>query len=345
MPATKNANERYRILDRCFSNFREEYTFDDLLRILDNEIFDRDECISVRQLRADIRYMREGPYHAPIETYPMYDGTKRRYYRYTDENYSINKQQLTQREADQLRVAMSTLKRFRGLAEYAWVEELITSMDQRFGLSRETERVVGFEQNPQLRGLQYLGDLIDAATAHRVVKVYYHNYRDGGRDLTFIFHPYYLKQYNNRWFAFGYGINLEENNKEGIVNIALDRIVRDIVPMPETKFIVNRDIDFDHYFDNIVGVSVPDPGTPVETIVFRASPKRFPYIESKPIHHTQRIIDRKERTLQIQVSPTQELIQRILSFGDGVEIISPETFREEIKEKIKKNYQIYFDVN
>ena len=91
MPATKNANERYRILDRCFSNFREEYTFDDLLRILDNEIFDRDECISVRQLRADIRYMREGPYHAPIETYPMYDGTKRRYYRYTDENYSINK--------------------------------------------------------------------------------------------------------------------------------------------------------------------------------------------------------------------------------------------------------------
>lgn len=343
MPANKNAVERYRILDRCFSNFREEYTIDDLLRVLDYEMSDGDELISIRQLRTDIKYMREGPFKAPIEAYPKCDGTRKRFYRYSDERYSINKQQLTPKEADQLRIAMSTLKRFRGLSEYAWVEELITSMDRRFGLSTETEKVVGFEQNQKLTGLENLGPLIDAATAHQVLKVYYHTYKNGGRDINYIFHPYFLKQYNNRWFAFGYAINLDDEHK-GITNLALDRIKR-IEPLPETKFILNKDIDFDHYFDNIVGVSVPDPGTPVETIVFRTSEKQFHYIESKPIHHSQNLLNRRELKFEIKVTPTTELIQRILSFGADIEILSPESFRDYIKEKIAENYQIYFGVN
>lgn len=344
MPANKNAVERYMILDRCFSNFREEYTFDDLLRILDNEMSeDKDECISPRQLRSDIKYMRGKPFEAPIEVYPKYDGTRKWYYRYKDEKYRINQQKLTAKEADNLRVAMSTLKRFRGLSEYAWVEELITSMDKHFGLSIETEAVVGFEQNQELTGLEYLGRLIDAATAHQVLKIDYRNYKFGGRDLTFIFHPYFLKQYNNRWFAFGLGIN-QEDNKEYIANLALDRIQR-IEPMPDTKFRVNKDIDFDHYFDNIVGVSVPAPGTPIETIVFRTSEKQFHYIESKPIHHSQTLVNRRELKFQIKVSPTIELIQRILSFGPDVEILSPESFRNLIKEKVEENYQLYFGVN
>ena len=85
---------------------------------------------------------------------------------------------------------------------------------------------------------------VDAATVHQVLKIEYRNYKNGGRDMTFVIHPYFVKQYNNRWFAFG------RNDATGdITNIALDRIM-DIEPKPELKFIVNEDIDFDHFFDN-----------------------------------------------------------------------------------------------
>lgn len=336
MPINKNANIRYRTLDRCFRDSRRRYFIEDLIDACNDALlsYNFEGGVKRRQIFDDIRFMESDAGYA-IELDRLRDG-KRVYYRYQDPSFSINQQPLSQAEATQLQQAVMTLTRFRGLPQYEWIEEVITNLEHRFNLNGKDQSLVCFEQNPLLHGLEHLGILIEAATAHKVLKINYHTYKNGGRDIDFIIHPYYLKQYNNRWFLFG------RNEATGqITVIALDRILS-LESVSEIAFIVS-DIDFDHYFDTIVGVTIPDDPI-VRTIIFRTTEKRYPYIESKPIHPSQRIFNRKKFMLRIDVAPNLELEQKFLSFGPDIEVIEPKDFREQMKRKVEEAYKKYFDV-
>ena len=137
-------------------------------------------------------------------------------------------------------------------------------------------------------------------------------------------HPYYLKQYNNRWFLFG----ITEQDKDKLTNLPLDRI-KVIEPL-QVQYIPNTAFDFEEYFDDVVGVSVPRTGEP-ERIVLKFDEQRFPYIDTKPLHPTQTVIDRDNRIVQIEVFQTPELESLLLSHGGHVEVIEPASLREKIK--------------
>ena len=89
MSANKNAQLRYHILDRCFSNFKKKYTIDDLIEEVNEKLYDMNGIeVSLRQIREDIKFMRDRMgYDAPIETYPL-EGRKC-YYRYSDRDFTI----------------------------------------------------------------------------------------------------------------------------------------------------------------------------------------------------------------------------------------------------------------
>lgn len=336
MPVNKNANIRYRTLDRCFRDTRRKYFIEDLIAECNKALlsYNFEGGVKRRQIFDDIKFMESEAGYA-IELDKLHDG-KRVYYRYADPSFSINQQPLSHAEAQQLQQAVMTLTRFRGLPQYDWIEEVITNLEHRFNLDGKSVGVVCFEQNRLLTGLEYLGPLIDAATAHQVLKINYHTYKNGGRDIDFIIHPYYLKQYNNRWFLFG------RNDETGQITVnALDRI-QGIEPMSDIAYVVT-DIDFDHYFDDVVGVTVHQHKAPVK-ITLRASEGRYPYIASKPIHPSHRVEDRKGCIFSIVVRPNNELEQQILSFGPDLEVIAPEDYRAQIAEKVKKLYEIYTPV-
>lgn len=337
MPVNKNANIRYRTLDRCFRDTRRKYYIDDLIKACEQELcaYNFHGGVSRRQIFDDIRFMESDSGYG-IELDKLRDG-KKVYYRYQDPNFSINQQPLSSDEAKQLQQAIATLTRFRGLPKYLWVEEVITNLEYRFNLDGKSIGLVCFDQNPLLKGVEHLGAIIDAATSHQVLKIDYHTYKYGGRDLSYIFHPYYLKQYNNRWFAFG------RNDATGeITNIALDRILS-LTPMPEVEYYINTEIDFDHHFDDVVGVTVHRHKT-AQTIMLRATPSRYPYLESKPLHSSQRVVDRKQCIFSITVRPNLELEQQILSFGPDLEVLAPEDFRAQVAEKVKRMQELYHDV-
>ena len=77
MPVNKNALLRYQVLDRCFSDFKRKYEIDDLLdKVIDALIDLYGKGVALRQIRADIKYMRDRiTYNAPIKAY-QYDGKK-----------------------------------------------------------------------------------------------------------------------------------------------------------------------------------------------------------------------------------------------------------------------------
>ena len=332
MPTNKNALIRYQILDRCFSDFQHKYTIEDLVDKVNDTLYDLYGTeVSLRQIREDIKYMRDRiTYDAPIVAYPL-EGRKC-FYRYEDPDFSIFKNELPAEEIDKLISTINMLSRYRGLPNHAWLEEIISSLEYRFGIKSNKECIVAFDQNEQLKGLEYLSEVIDAASKHHPLIVYYKTY--SGKEQTSTLHPYHIKQYNNRWFLFG----LEEESGR-IINKALDRIQR--IEPADIPFKPNTDIDFAHYFDDIVGASVPGDEVPKEQIVLRFTPNRFPYVTSKPVHLSQKVIDAAQGLISIEVKPTRELDQQLLSFGSDVEVISPLSYREHLKEKIEdaiKNY-------
>ena len=74
----------------------------------------------------------------------------------------------------------------------------------------------------------------------------------------------------------------------------------------------------------------------------KATGKRFPYIETKKLHASQKYEDFNDKTISISVIPNKELDALILSFGADLEIISPEWYRDHIKAKACSLYQVYF---
>lgn len=335
MPVNKNAQFRYQILDRCFSDFHHRYDIDELLEKVNDFLAENQgesSMIKVRQLRDDINAIRKMlPNDVYLDAIPL-DG-KKCYYQYTEKGYSIYKNQLTPNEVQKLHSTIEMLNRYRGIPGNAWLEEVISNLEYRFGVKTNRDNVISFEQNEQLKGLEYLSVVIDATVNHIPIIIDYKTYR--GRTLKSTLHPYHVKQYNNRWFLFGYE---EESGK--IANKALDRIQH--ISEAEVTFHPNTDVDFSHIFDDIVGVSIPPDYVEKENIILRFTETRFPYVTSKPIHKSQIVLNEEKCLVAIKVKPTRELEQQILSFGSDVEVLMPEDFRNRMKNIFAEITKKYF---
>lgn len=333
MPTNKNAQLRYQILDRCFSDFNHEYDIDELIDKVNEKLFEFGTEVSLRQIREDIKYMRERvTFDAPIKAY-RFDG-KRCYYRYEDPEFSIYKNELSEEDLTKLHSAIDMLGKYRG-PNFAWLEEVISSLEYRFGVKPNADNVVSFEQNEQLKGIENLSRIIDA-TANRIpLRLTYQPF--SGKETQTTIHPYHVKQYNNRWFLFGLEVS-EYGNQ--ITNRALDRIVD--LKEEDIPFIPNDSVDFKTYFVDIIGVTLPKHHHGKESIILRFDEKRFPYIVSKPIHPSQETIETMNCAIRINVIPNKELESLILSYGPHCEVVEPQWYREQMKEKISDIHKKYF---
>ncbi|MGL5893158.1 MAG: helix-turn-helix transcriptional regulator [Bacteroidales bacterium] len=275
MATNKHAIIRYQALDRCFQNRYKNHYIEDLVEACCVALYDYSgisEGVKRRQVLEDIKFMESvAGYSIPLER--VQDG-KRVYYRYEDKNFSINSQPISLSEAEQLRDTIVMLNRFKGLPQFDWMEEVLTRFEDTFKLRSNVESVVEFEQNPYLRGLEFFTDLFNAILGRQVLKVSYQP--AFGEVREYIMHPYYLKQYNSRWFLFG----LVDGR---LMNMAIDRI--DSFEHCSLPYIANQTIDFAQYFEDVVGVTVNERS--IETILLKIDRGRYNYIVSKPIHESQ----------------------------------------------------------
>jgi len=290
-----------------------------------------EDGVKRRQLLDDISFMKsEQGWNIPLEH--IRDG-HRVYYRYEDLNFSINNQPLNETEENQLREALLTLSRFKGMPQFEWVNEITARLHSGLGLSKINQQIIEFEQNDYLQGLEHITPLYNAILYKKVLSVSYKSFK---RDThqTIIFHPYYLKQYKNRWFVFG--LNEEINL---ITNLALDRIIaiedlkHDYIP---------SNIDFSEYFEDVIGVTV-DKEAKLEKILLKISNDLYPYIQTKPLHGSHKIKKKTETyvVIELELIPNYELESLILSYGEGIEVVSPESLRERIKNRVQLTFNNY----
>jgi len=327
MATNKNALLRFKTLDKCFKNFYKKYYFDDLLDRVNEALLEDDinnSGILTRQLRDDIRYMKsESGYNAPIEAYR---NGRKAYYRYSEKEFSINKSPLNDTELNQMKNALSLLQRFEGSKGFEWISEITTILEDSFGLTKETNKVVSFENNIDYIGYIHITKLFNSIVNKNVLTIKYAPF--GKEPFELEFHPHYLKQYNNRWFVFGLNPDLKINKW----NMALDRI--ESISISKSKFISSY-IDWEYHFSEIIGVTKPQDAEEIE-IELLFTKELAPYIQTKPLHqsHKQKITE-NGLYVKYKLIPNYELEQLLLSFGERVKVLSPASLIHSIKTRLE----------
>jgi predicted DNA-binding transcriptional regulator YafY len=71
-----------------------------------------------------------------------------------------------------------------------------------------------------------------------------------------------------------------------------------------------------------------------------------PYVVTKPLHNSQRLIKQNEDgsiIIHLFIIPNFELERILLGFGNGLEVIRPETFRARMRGIIQRAFERYED--
>ena len=331
MATNKNALIRYKILDNCFRNPGKRYFIKDLMIACESVLFEIDSesnGISRRQIFDDIAFM-ESDEGWNIELLRLRDG-KKVFYRYVEPSFSINNMPLNEIEINQLKDAIHILSQFKGMPQFECVNELVPKLMQGFLSEEATTPIMDFDSNQYLKGIKNLGFLHNAIFYKKVLSIKYQPF-ENDKPFELIVHPYYLKQYNNRWFLFGYNPEIGKYDW----NLALDRIVS--LEEIEGEYNQNTDIDWQEYFEDIIGVTKP-MNAEVENVEIHFFGKTGHYIETKPLHGSQKSkwLGEKLFEVRLKVMVNYELEKMVLSFGESVVVIKPASLVESIMGKLGK---------
>jgi len=331
MPTNKNAQIRYQALDKCLGNWYRRYYIEDLVEACNNALYlynshsAKGQGVQKRQVQEDLKFMEsEEGYRMRIER--IKDG-HRKYYRYHDRNASICEQPFNQEELDLVSDALVLMRRFSGIPQFSWLDDLEKQLYTTSKLGKDARTVVSFQHNPYLRGMdkEYYKQIFNAIIDKRTIEISYRPFGKTAQKLKVS--PYHLKQYNNRWFLIAKRVDYDRFS-----NFAIDRL-EGVRELPDKYEPLDEDFDFDEYFDDVVGVSVTD--APVETVVLYVTAEVFNYIFTKPLHPSQ-VIKREllpdgRREIDLKVQDNYELRSLLRSFGNQIEVISPMTLRQEMK--------------
>ncbi len=333
MPEHKKPLIRYHVIDRCIRNTARRYAFEDLLSEINQELVYRNlEPIGKTTFYQDIKDMQL-EFNAPIETYWH---NRKKYYRYTDDDYAFGNQPLNQGEVEHLRDSVMILNRFSGLPGFEWIDDLISKLELGTYDEVNDPTVISFESDEFLKGKEFIGPLFKAILDKKVLDIGYRTFSSDS-DRVHRIHPYHLKEYDSRWYLFGL-----YKRKDSLIPLSVDRIVG-ISEAKQEEYIPNSNYNFSEYFEDIIGIR-RDPGD-VKKIYLRFNSIMAPYVLTKPLHGSQKIVRKHDDgvlEISIEVIPNFELDRLIFSFRNGVEVTGPEDYRSHIKvllEESAVNYQ------
>jgi predicted DNA-binding transcriptional regulator YafY len=339
MPVNRNALIRYRTIDNCLKNRYRRWTLEDLVEACSDTLYEYegiDKGVSKRTVQMDIQMMRSDKlgYNAPIIV------AEKKYYSYEDPEYSITNIPLTDQDLDKLSEVVEILRQFKGFSHFQELSGMVQRLENKiYAAKTNQEPVIDFEKNDNLKGLEYIETLYQAIIKKCAVELCYQSFKARSAS-TFHFHPYYLKEYRNRWFVIG----IRKKNTP-ILTLALDRIIS--IENCEVRYVSKDSFSLPAFLHNVIGVSV-NPNGPVEKVLLQADHETAPYIITKPLHHSQEIVEsaRNGVVISLNVQINFELEREILGFGDRVKVLAPERLKRRIKsifEQALNQYQFEFN--
>ena len=232
-----------------------------------------------------------------------------------------------------------------GILPSSWFSSYFENTQLLLDTNREVESGAShirssLEQN--LTNIDLLPVFNKAIIDRQVLRFSYQRFGQEPFELTF--HPQYLKEYNGRWFVFG---NADREPYQAY-NVPLDRIVGELIKVNDVEYIPALKGFYQDFFNNIIGVTHEKDGK-VEQVVIRTKTEyQHGLLLTKPLHHSQReslpygeYEDGSYGEVTLTIEPNRELRGKILLYGENLEVMKPLLQREQIKEIITKQMELY----
>jgi predicted DNA-binding transcriptional regulator YafY len=341
MPVDKNTIFRYKILDSLFRTG--DFNTGQILEIVNKKLSSKQKLsVSKRTIQNDLKEMNELAKdiieidYNIIET--KYFGSIP-HYGYEDKNDSLFKLSISNEQIKNINKAYETLIAQNSKSKVALnLKRTLLNIQQTYDLNEYNSfSKVIFDEEPEYAGKEHLSILLNKIIEQTAITFEYKEFE--AQPKTIQLHPYFLRQFNNRWYIFGAITDLE------IKRFALDRV--SAIKNSKAEFIVSKNdiLFYENRFRDLIGVSEStNENANKELIMFKVEVVRANYIDTKKIHHSQKKISetKTHKTFSIEVIPNKELDALFLQFGMDIEIISPKHIREKMKtilEKAVKNYQ------
>ena len=335
MALNKNALIRYKTIDKCLQNHYRQWTLNDLIESCSDALYEyegREVNVSKRTVQLDIQMMRSDKlgYNAPIVVY------NKRYYKYEVEGFSITDIPLNENDMNVLSETVEMLKQFKDFSLFSELGGIIQRLEDKVYTEKTHQSsVIHLDKNENLKGLEYLDELYQAIIKKIVLRITYQSFK--ARDASeFIFHPFILKEFNNRWFLVG-----KISEAKPVLNLALDRIEK--IDYDFSIDFMNIEFNGDDYYKNTIGVTVLNEAQ-IQEVVFKVDPSNAPYVLTKPFHHSQETVERLPNgsvIFKLTVHLNFEFERLILGFGENIEVIKPRLLRNRIKKKLERAAAIY----
>ncbi len=224
------------------------------------------------------------------------------------------------------------------LDEQMEVNERILEAFDTFNALNITDRLsnhIHFEKR-RPRGTENLYGLLHAIKNQLQIAFTYQKYWED--ELTKrITEPYALKEFKNRWYV------LANDLKDNLVkSFALDRLTG--LEITKKHFPFPKDFDVNAYYQYCFGI-ISSNGRPPEEIILSFDPLQGKYIKSLPLHENQTILIDNEGELRIKLKLciSHDLIMELLSYGESVKVLNPETLAKELREIHQSAYKQYKD--
>ncbi len=326
MPANRNILMRIRTIDACLRNRRKHWTIEDLRQACEDALYDYEGIsnISLRTVQRDIELMRGDKlgYFAPIVV------RDRKYYEYSDPDYSIAALPLSEYDLAELSSAIDIIKHYQGFNKIRGQEDVLTRMQDQVQMQRSNRQIVFIETNRRLKGLHLLAQLYEHIRKNEAITVRYHSFRSA-KETVFRLSPYLLCEYNNRWFLVAYNKKMHD-----VITLALDRMLA--VEKNDDDYIENTFFEPEEYLGAMIGIT-RNLHSKTMHAVLRFDADQAPYVLTKPMHRSQQLMEKKADgsiIVSLDVVHNLELEGKILAFGSHVEVLAPRLLRHRIAQQI-----------
>ncbi len=183
-------------------------------------------------------------------------------------------------------------------------------------------------------GTEHLYGLLHAIRNLHIVRFTHQKYYEPEITLREV-DPYALKEFKGRWYL------LSKDHKDDIVKtFALDRMSE--LDISKKKFTYPAEMNPNDYFKNCFGIITSDETAP-EEIVLSFETLQGKYIKSYPLHESQKIIkdNDKELLIQLKLFLTHEFLMELLSYGESVKVIRPESLIKDLKTSYQTALNLY----
>ena len=335
MPLNRNALIRYKTIDNCLQNSYRRWTLEDLIDACSDALYEFEgitEGVSKRTVQLDIQTMRSEKlgYNAPIIV------VDRKYYTYEDPEYSITNIPLTSQDLGIMNEATEILKQFKGFSHFQELGVMVQKLEDKvYAEKHNSAPVIDIETNENLKGLEYLDRVYKAILKGLPLEIEYQSFTAKDASI-FLYYPYLLKEYNNRWFILG-----QRASDKQVMNLALDRI-HTLNEKSNERMKTLDGLVPQNYYNDVIGVTV-NKGLEPQKVQLFVQKEILPYILTKPLHHTQIVKNEKDdgSFIEITVIPNFELERELLSYGAGVEVVEPVKLRKHMKKHFENGARIY----